>query len=312
MLWRFLTKAVPTLDRLQGIVPLSNTNCYLCHTHEESIHHIALECQVSKLIWWNSPWQLRLEAFHQLTFLAWVELIHGDKNHIPLPTTEKRKLIQFFVVSLELIWMTRNKIWKTNEAADWQELSNLINQSYIKYWKASLSRLEKKKLWHDGLVNAQWMPPMEGGMKMNFDAAFKEGRTVTGYVLHDHRGTILGAWVTGLVSDNPFCAETEAAIQALKRAQELHLEKIHFEGDAANVILALQGVVRFEDWRAKAKLDEGHRLLSQHLYWSVGFTPRKCNSTGHWLAKWATSLSFCGSVPTDSLDPSLWGERRGG
>lgn len=60
--------------------------------------------------------------------------------------------------------------------------------------------------------------PPDGEVKFNFDAAFKNGITTTGYVLRNASDVIVGAWVNHFQSENPFCAEIEAAIQALKLA----------------------------------------------------------------------------------------------
>lgn len=142
-----------------------------------------------------------------------------------------------------------------------------------------------------------WTPPPVGVLNFNFDAAFKDGCTTTGCVLRNHLGIIVGAWVNCFVSDKPFCAETEAAIQTFKLADGLDLIKVCFEGDASNVILSLKGL----------NVEEGRPLLASKLFWNIDFVPRDCNSTAHFLAKWAVSLDFCGPVPSHLLDPSLWG-----
>lgn len=88
--------------------------------------------------------------------------------------------------------------------------------------------------------------------KLNFQAAFKDFCSVTGCVLRNSDGQILGTWVNRFASENPFCAEAEAAIQALKIAGELKLEKVMAEVDALNVIMAINGLDVFEDWKAKS------------------------------------------------------------
>lgn len=91
-----------------------------------------------------------------------------------------------------------------------------------------------------------WQPPPPGFLKFSFDVAFKDGKTITGCLLRNSFGTV-GAWLNHFVLINPFYAETEAAIQALTHASTLNLDKVLFEGDAANVIYALNGMVDYED-----------------------------------------------------------------
>lgn len=42
--------------------------------------------------------------------------------------------------------------------------------------------------------------------------------------------------------------EREVVIQALTIASKLNVEKVMFEGDALNAIMALKGLEQFEDW----------------------------------------------------------------
>lgn len=54
-----------------------------------------------------------------------------------------------------------------------------------------------------------------GLLKINFDVAFEDGEAVTGVLLQDHQEYILKAWVNRFASENPYCVEAKAAIQAL-------------------------------------------------------------------------------------------------
>lgn len=95
--------------------------------------------------------------------------------------------------------------------------------------------------------------------------AYVDGKFGTGCILRDEGGNILGAWINHFSTDNAYCAEAEAAIQALKIAEELRLDKVILEGDAMFVILALQGMDEFEDWKATTKIAEGRRRLAAHI-----------------------------------------------
>lgn len=101
-----------------------------------------------------------------------------------------------------------------------------------------------------------WITPPKGELKLNFDAAFKEGKTTTTVELRNSDNILLGAWINHFSSDNPFCAEAEAAFQALRIATDLQLDRVIVEGDAQTVILVMQGVSQFEDWRAKKNIGQ--------------------------------------------------------
>lgn len=100
LLWRWLQGAVPTLDKLQHVLNLSKNICYLCGHPNETIHHLNLECLITKFIWWHSAWQFRLEAFQHLEFVDWVQLIFGEVDRL--------KMQLFLVITVAQVWLARN------------------------------------------------------------------------------------------------------------------------------------------------------------------------------------------------------------
>lgn len=62
------------------------------------------------------------------------------------------------------------------------------------------------------------------------------------------------------------------------------------------VILAMQRISHFQDWRAKKMIEEGYRLLNPKNLWFLNFVPRQCNAFAHHLAQWAFHSNFSGKV----------------
>lgn len=167
---------------------------------------------------------------------------------------------QFLVVAFEQMWMLRNKVWKGDSLSNWTNFSLLVNWVFHSYWKQCIEK--HNHLSSSASQSRSWLPPLTRELKLNCDAAFKDGEASSGVVLRDDHGTILGAWTNYFKADNSFCIEAEAGIQALKVADELRLDKITIEGDAHNVITALTGSLAFKDWKAKKILDTGKNLLN--------------------------------------------------
>lgn len=92
----------------------------------------------------------------------------------------------------------------------------------------------------------------------------------------------------------------EAPIQTLTIASELKVEKLMFEGDALNVIMALKDLEQFEDWQVKTNLIKGQDLLEKHGLWSIEFVPRDFNWRAHNLAKWGKM-----NLVSRHLEPAL-------
>lgn len=116
------------------------------------------------------------------------------------------------------------------------------------------------------------------------DATFSNLQAVSGMVLRNHHGQVVGAWTHHYLSPNVFCAEMSVVIQALSKADELGLDKVLIECDSVGVIFALQGLKQYEDWQARALLTKGKRLLSKHPLWICKHINRQCNRSAHRLA----------------------------
>lgn len=108
LLWKWMNKAVSTLDRIQHFIVLNDHRCYICGEQDESIHHLVFECPLSKMIWWNSPWQIRIEGFKQLSIEEWMSLMLGKLDFWTLSEIEHTKLKYFMATAIEQILLTRN------------------------------------------------------------------------------------------------------------------------------------------------------------------------------------------------------------
>lgn len=145
------------------------------------------------------------------------------------------------------------------------------------------------------------MPLALGKVKFNFDAAFKDGITFIRVILRNESYFILGVQTNSFVFSKLYCAEIEAAVQALKIADELGIKEVVFEGDVAYLILALQGLEEYDDWCAISNLSLGHHILANNHMWFVNCCPRTCNECAHNLAIVGNSVKFFGLVPIDLL-----------
>lgn len=210
-------------------------------------------------------------------------------------------------VAYEQMWHMRNKIWKWAPTLDWRVFSQDVTKIFHRYWIAARLKFNIDSSVGNSQQHHQiWQPPLVGEYKFNFDAAFKDGQATTGVVFHNLSGCILGVWVNHFRVDNPYCAETEAILQALKIATHLNIDRAIFEGDARKVILALRDMKDFEDWRASHLLQEGRNLLFRNRFWFLSFIPRLCNMATHELAKWAKFSNFVGEVNLESLPPGCF------
>lgn len=112
LLWKMLTNTLSTLEILQQYSFLKETNCYFCSQDQETIHHLLLCCPITKLLWWNSEWNLRVENFQHLKISEWIMQFIEDKSTLPVDKGTKHKMLNFLTTMMEQVWMIRNKVWK--------------------------------------------------------------------------------------------------------------------------------------------------------------------------------------------------------
>lgn len=129
----------------------------------------------------------------------------------------------------------------------------------MKYWQVNKQRKMIAKFRNKGSMVIYWQPPIQGFMKVNFDVVFSDGKTTTACILRNMHGEIKGVWINHFEPPNPYCAETEAVIQALRVTKELRLDKVMFEGNTLNVIMALK------DLEQKPNLMEGETDAAKFL-----------------------------------------------
>lgn len=255
LLWKILNDVIPTKARIHQFVPLPDVSCFLCGGCFETVHHLLFECPASVICWWNSPWNIRIQQYAGLIIADWFDklLCHTSNIQQHLDEADKGQLPHFAIIVFEQLWMIRNRVRLGGLLPNWSDVSQLVNKTLTRYWQAVEGRRAHRKHLP---VTHHWRPPRLGEFKSNTDVAFSNLHAVSGMILRDHSGTVVGAWSNHYLSPNVFCAEMEVVIQALRKAQELNLEKVHFESDSLEVVLALKGLKAFEDWQACCNTEE--------------------------------------------------------
>lgn len=130
LIWKLLHNILPTLARIQNYIPVVSQECYLCQSEVESLRHLLLHCPLTKSLWWNSPWNLRIDHFQDMQADEWFSAILDIDHALPIDVGEKIELLQFFVISFEQIWLERNNVGRqVNIRTGWRSL--LLQTNYF-------------------------------------------------------------------------------------------------------------------------------------------------------------------------------------
>jgi hypothetical protein len=134
------------------------------------------------------------------------------------------------VIIMDHIWFVRNKLVHDNKQPNPIESIRIIANSVQIH----------KKAWSDSALSSTWTPPLPGNFKSNFDVAVKNDFSVAAMVFSDSNGKIIHAATKRLSTTDASIGEAQAALLASQIAYSLGIYSLILEGDAINIILAIQ------------------------------------------------------------------------
>ncbi|XP_042983235.1 uncharacterized protein LOC122312641 [Carya illinoinensis] len=150
-----------------------------------------------------------------------------------------------------------------------------------------------KQVKHQVVSGSKWSAPPPAFFKANWDAAIDKGSSKVGIgvIVRDSEGLVTASLCSSItLTPDPLLGEAAAALRATTLCAELGLTHIVLEGDALNVVQAVQGVE--ENWSAVGMvIRDVKSLLSRFQEWSIHHVPRELNVIAHTLAKYALICS---------------------
>lgn len=185
-------------------------------------------------------------------------LILDPNNLFPMEEEEKVKMCQFLVVSLEQVWLLRNKRLQGATIPPLHILCQSINNLTGIYKKVVEGRHRLLTPLHKA---EEWIPPPTDYTKMNFDASYLDNQATPGILVGNSIRVIIKAWISRFTTSSPFEAEAEVAHQALKLAQDLNFTNMIIEGDNRSL-----------EWRGKHDIDNC-RFCSQTTIFGLFILP---------------------------------------
>ena len=153
--------------------------------------------------------------------------------------------------------------------------------------------------------DSTWSPPPPGWIKLNFDAAIREGKTSVAVVDRDQEGICVATWAEQRIPGSPLFGEASAALMAIQKAAEVGFKNVVIEGDAWNVIEPLRNQVAAPYWSIKSVVEDILYLAKGFDNVNFSFVCREGNEAAHLLARWAAFLNWNGSVSISNLSPLI-------
>ncbi|XP_059451038.1 uncharacterized protein LOC132181824 [Corylus avellana] len=225
LLWKIAWDLLPSRANIGRFVVSDDSNawvCPFCKGPLETLTHIFLECNLACSLWSSSSWPNVISAFSSKPIQEWIIAVVYPAEKLAIPSAEVRHFQLFAALSLDLIWLSRNKLVHEALLPDPAKVTQHLHSNlgfHLSAWKkASLPSL--------------WIPPLVGCLKGNFDVAIKGNFAVAAAVISDSSGEILAAATLKLHSSDALLGEAMAALLATRLARSFGFDVFTLEGDA--------------------------------------------------------------------------------
>ncbi|KAF3441398.1 hypothetical protein FNV43_RR15312 [Rhamnella rubrinervis] len=188
-LWRMLANVIPTKEVLANRLMLRETSCICCAAEAETRFYVFKECPLINSLAFASSWSCRWEIWECSSVRELVEACLSPERNM-----------DFF--------RGKNNFWELvrNFNRSVKEFFN-CNHSTVKTLPTSLAR---------GLIKKKWELPPIGWLKINVDAARKDGNFAWAMLVRNEKGNLL--FLTSKLSRSD--SSTEVELEALGWAIE--------------------------------------------------------------------------------------------
>jgi ribonuclease HI len=206
--------------------------CPICLQEEETIEHIVWECISAADVWGAS--NVKVQKCPRGG---------GDFQHILLEMVNRcgQEGVELFMVIARKIWMRHNQVVFSGEFNPPKALLMEAEMVLSEFRKSNLVTNETRAIG-SSIEEEKWTPPPRNTVKINWDAtvAIEKKEIGIGFIARDEKGKFVGAVSKKeRIAVEPVVAETLAALFAILWCQEQNYHDVILEGDALQVVNAV-------------------------------------------------------------------------
>jgi hypothetical protein len=280
--WSVCLNILPTRSNLAKRKVVEDSLCPCCKREPKTTLHVLWNCLAAQDVWGGRG---KRKSYFQKCRIEFVnfealleEFIHRfDKD-----------IVEFMVVLARQIWLRRNSYVFEGEFRHPNAVFDGVARALEEYKRClQLDReLVDKEKEVTKVTEKKWTPPLEGKIKINWDAAVNaKGNCIgLGIVARDCSGMFLGAkCIRKPIFVKPKMVEAMAALWAVLFCKEVGFFEVVFEGDSAQVVGEILSNPTYLS-------SSGHLIESivkeLNCFRSASFVhvTRECNIVAHTLA----------------------------
>jgi hypothetical protein len=271
-LWKACHNILPTRENLYWRYINSDPLYPMCGLHEETVGHAIRHCQSARYVLLEGPKVLQKCTSYDIK-------LQGAFCHA------KEKLddstFHLFITIARQIWFKRNSVVHRGEMMAPTTVMKQASEQITNFKKARESHLKAPTYLVQPTREKKWEKPPVNVVKVNWDASIStELNTMgVGVILTDHVGDVIASFCTYKPTVmEPTTAEALVAWYATEICRKLGVKESILEGDAKEVVQALQ---RVGIWRGSycMLVKEARINLQQQLEWQANHVFKEPNDT---------------------------------
>ncbi|KAG8369712.1 hypothetical protein BUALT_Bualt14G0042400 [Buddleja alternifolia] len=268
----------------------------------ESDEHIFLHCPRSRNAWWNSKWGLRMDHFEGYSMFESIDFVMDRKNPMFISFEVHLEFLQFTACLLNRIWLNRNSLLHGEQIESVESLINHAQATADDHYQAQRSKLTNLGNSPPGTRTSL---PSEFGLRVNVDAAFKEGSCCVSRVVRNEENGLLFAASRSYSAIDSKEAELLAIRFACSSLENAHFSSIIFESDCMGAVEEVNNNGEISFWIYENLVRDIKSFFGYKPGWSLCFIRRELNVVAHNLCQWGFCRKWEGPIPLDLLNEDI-------
>ncbi|KAM6549538.1 hypothetical protein CsatB_021214 [Cannabis sativa] len=289
MLWRALSEAIPTKNRLHF---LPDKSCLICDVEEETGLHLFCKCSYSKSLWFGGKFPIRIEEIPGSNLFCCLESV------LPLLSSEASRIevLSYIGCLFSEIWRQRNALLLCDTPVNPMSALVEIDKCFQDFQFKNLPTIpdiQKSPEFQGGLVAAPHSFPNVD--QVNFviftDAAWVNGSAGIAAIAVNR---LSGCWFVKaqkIQAISALDAELRAINLGLNWAVESDWKEVVLLSDSKIAVDSLTGTKKIPDWKLSSLFYSIFNVMKDLSFVRLFFISRIFNSFADGVAKTARSSS---------------------